>query len=91
MLLNLNDPESILTWWTVLPDQHDAFLAHKLRISPEFAPAIKEAQRRIATSPELNGLLAHAIQRRRQGVARRAEQDATLPAYELRRRELETA
>ena len=86
MLLNLNDPESILAWWRVLPERHDSYLDYKLKASPEFAPAILEAQRRIAGSPELCALLANAAQRRRQREA--AEQ---LSAYELRYREFAAA
>lgn len=50
MHLNLNDPDSIVRWWTVLPDRHDDYLAYKVQISPEFAPNITEARRRIADS-----------------------------------------
>ncbi len=91
MQLNLKDLESIITWWKVLPDQHSAYLDHKIKVSPEFAPAIMEAQRRIAEEPELRGLLAQSIQRRRQGEAYRAEQDGDVRAHELRWRELAAA
>lgn len=91
MQLNLNDPDSIITWWKVLPDQHSVYLDHKLRVSKEFAPAIKKAQRRIAEEPELRGLLAASIQRRRQGEAHPAEKDGDFAAHELRWRELANA
>ncbi len=91
MYLNLKDPESILAWWKVLPDQHSVYLDHKIKVSPEFAPAILEVQRRIAEVPELRALLAQSIQRRRQGVVNRAEKDGDVPAHELRWRELATA
>jgi hypothetical protein len=91
MQLNLNDPESIVTWWKVLPDQHSAHLDDKIEVSPEFAPAIMETHRRIAEEPEPRGLLAQAIQRRRQGEADRAAHDGDVPAHELRRREFATA
>jgi hypothetical protein len=51
MLLNLNDPDSIVAWWTVLPDRHDDYLAYKVKASPEFARAINDARRRIAAAP----------------------------------------
>jgi len=86
MLLNLNDPESILAWWRVLPERHDSYLDYKLRASPEFAPAILEARRRIAGSPELRALLVDAVQRRRQREA--AEWPS---AYELRYQEFAAA
>ncbi|NCT81673.1 MAG: hypothetical protein GXC94_00875 [Comamonadaceae bacterium] len=91
MLLNLNDPDSIVTWWTVLPDRHDAYLAHKLRVSPEFAPAINEARRRIAVRPELANLLPQAMQRRRDEEALQAERTAHLTSLRLRHMELAAA
>ena len=48
MLLDLNDADSILRWWKVWPDRHDANLEYFLQSSPQCAPAITEAQRRIA-------------------------------------------
>lgn len=73
MLLNLNDPESIVSWWKVYPDQHQAYLDHKLKVSPEFAPSIRDAQRRIAEDPDLRGLLVASVRRRRQFEINRAE------------------
>lgn len=86
MLLNLNDAESILAWWKVLPERHDAFLDYKLRASPEFAPAILEAQRQIAKNPELRRLLRDSIQRRNDTV-----QQEHLSSHELRHREFAMA
>lgn len=91
MNLNLNDPDSIIAWWQVLPDQHDSYLEHVHQVRPQFRPAIKEAQRRIATDPALSDLLARAIQQRRQGEAFRAEMESDVPAHELRWRELAAA
>ncbi|MFG6459775.1 hypothetical protein [Roseateles sp. BYS96W] len=65
MLLNLNDPDSIVAWWRVLPDRHDDYLAYKVKVSPEFAPAINEARRRIAANSDLQRHLENAIERRR--------------------------
>ena len=91
MLLNLNDPESILDWWKVFPARHASFLDYKLRVSPEFAPAIREAQRRISNSPALSGLLADAVQQHRQHEASQAAHDDNVSAYELRHREFAAA
>ncbi|WP_457422080.1 hypothetical protein [Roseateles sp. P5_E7] len=88
MLLNLNDPESIVAWWTVLPDRHDQFLAHKLRVSPEFAPAINEARRRIAARPEMADSLREAEQRRQQHEAAQAERAERLTSLQRRAQEL---
>jgi hypothetical protein len=80
MMMNLNDPESILAWWQVLPDRHDSYLDYKLRASPEFAPAILEARRRIADDPNLRRLLDEAVRSRRQFE----QADGYMSAYEQR-------
>lgn len=64
MFLDLNDPASIVDWWRVWPERHDGFLEQKLRLSPQFRPAIREARRRIAASPELQQLLADSVAQR---------------------------
>ncbi|KQY88282.1 hypothetical protein [Pelomonas sp. Root1444] len=91
MLLNLNEPESIVAWWKVFPERHDGFLNYKLSVSPEFAPAIREAQRRIAASSELRDLQAESVRQRRQHEALWAERDDRLTARQLHQRELATA
>lgn len=91
MLLNLNDPESILAWWCVFPERHGGFLEHKLRLSPEFAPAIREAQRRIASSEELQGMLVRSVAQRRVHEASQAERASRMSSVEMLRRELTTA
>jgi hypothetical protein len=91
MLLDLRDPESILQWWKVLPDQHDSYLNHVFQARPQFRTAIKEAQRRIASDPALRSLLARAVQQRQAGEAFRASREGHVPAHELRWRELAAA
>jgi hypothetical protein len=91
MLLNLNDPDSIVAWWTVLPDRHEDYLAYKVQVSPEFAPAINEARGRIAANPELRRLLANAIERRRNHDAAMASRNEGLSSLQLRHQELATA
>lgn len=86
MLLNLNDPHSIVAWWRVLPERHDAFLTHKLRVSPEFGPAILAARRQISDSPELSELLRKAIQGREESLHAQH-----LSAHEIRHREFAMA
>lgn len=66
MELKLTDPDSIIAWWQVFPERHDSFLTYKIKASPEFAPAICEARRRIAADPVLGGLLRQVEQRIRQ-------------------------
>ena len=88
MLLNMNDPESILKWWRVWPERHDAYLEHVLKSSPEFAPSIRAAQSRIASSIELSGLLAGSVRERRERLAAVALEDMSSSAYELRREAL---
>lgn len=91
MLLNLNDPDSIVVWWTVLPDRHDDYLAYKVQVSPEFAPAINEARRRIAANPELQRQLTNAFERRRDHDAAMASRNDRLSSLQLRHLELATA
>ncbi|WP_457356071.1 hypothetical protein [Roseateles sp. P5_D6] len=85
MELKLTDPDSIIAWWQVFPDRHDSFLTYKIKASPEFAPAISEARRRIAADPVLAGLLRQVEQRTRQHDAAFRE---TLSANELQHLEL---
>lgn len=91
MLLNLNDPESIVAWWTVLPARHDAFLTHKLRVSPEFAPAINEARRRIAARPDLTRMLDESTACRLQHETTMASLNEGLSSLQRRHQELATA
>lgn len=91
MLLNLNDPDSIVAWWTVLPERHDFYLTHKARTSPEFAPAINEARRRIASRPELTRMLDQSKACRLQLEATMASRNECLSALQLRHQELATA
>lgn len=87
MFLDLKDADSIIDWWRVFPERHDSYLEYKLKSSPEFAPAIREAQRRIAGSAELSGLLARAVNARRELQAR----ESNLSSRELRYQEFAQA
>jgi hypothetical protein len=80
-----------VAWWTVLPDRHEDYLAYKVQVSPEFAPAINEARGRIAANPELRRLLANAIERRRNHDAAMASRNEGLSSLQLRHQELATA
>ncbi|NCT84088.1 MAG: hypothetical protein GXC94_13130 [Comamonadaceae bacterium] len=91
MLLDLNDVESIVRWWSVLPERHDSYLDYKLRVSPEFAPAILEARRRITGSTELQALLARSVKERQQQEAIQSERRSRMSAVELLRRDLAAA
>lgn len=91
MLVNLNDPESILSWWKVWPARHSVFLEHKPLTSPEFASAIREAQRRIAADPMLTAMLARSVLEARDAQSRRFHRAVVAPAYELRLREFAEA
>lgn len=90
MLLDLNDPLSIVAWWRVWPERHDGFLEQKAKLSPQFRPAIREAQRRIAASPELQQLLADSVAQRQTYDAHQAERTARMSSVEMLRRELAT-
>ncbi len=56
MILNLNDPASIVAWWQVLPERHGPQLQAFARLRPQFAGAIRVALRRIKADPELRPL-----------------------------------
>lgn len=91
MVVDLNDPDSILAWWKIWPARHDGFLDFELKVNPQFASAIREAQRRIAADPELSAMLAAGVraQRERQEVSQWA--DASIPALQLKHREFAAA
>jgi len=91
MWLNLNDPDNIVAWWRVFPERHDGYLEQKLRLSPEFGPAILEARRRIAASEELQLMLARSVTPRRQHDAFQADRRASMTSVELLRRDLAAA
>lgn len=69
MLLNLNDPDSIVNWWLTFPQRHDAYLDYVARHSPQFGPAIRQARQQLQADPKLRALLEHAAE-----AARRAPQ-----------------
>ncbi len=52
MLLDLNDAESIVSWWAVYPERHGALLADWARRRPEHRAAIAQARRIIHTQPD---------------------------------------
>ena len=90
MFLDLNDPGSIVDWWRVWPERHDGFLERKFKLCPQFRPAIREARRRIAASPELQRLLAESVAQREAHEARQAEWTSRMTSVEMLRRELAT-
>ncbi|WP_156422021.1 hypothetical protein [Paucibacter sp. KCTC 42545] len=53
MILNLTDPDSIVSWWQVLPERHGPQLQAFERLRPQFALPIRAALRRIKADPEL--------------------------------------
>ena len=91
MQLNLNDPSSIVQWWRVCPDRHASYLQVKLKLSPDLAPSIREAQRQIAASEELQALLATSVNVRRRQEAYQSQRVASMSSVEMLRRELVSA
>lgn len=87
MQLDLNSVDSILAWWQVWPERHDSYLDFKLHASPEFAPTILAARRRIAASTELLALREHSVQQGRVQKAHLVERESGIPAREIRYRE----
>lgn len=60
MFLNLNDPDSIVTWWREFPERHDAYLDFIAQRSPQFGAAIRQARRQMRSDPALRALLEQA-------------------------------
>lgn len=69
MLLNLNDPDSIVGWWLTFPERHDAYLDHVARHSPQFGPAIHQARQRLRADPQCRAWLEQAAERARRVLA----------------------
>ncbi len=91
MLLNLNDSASIINWWKVWPARHDEYLAALLATRPQFARAIREARRQIASSVQLQELLAASTKEARDQSLRQAEREIPMSSIELRWQELSMA
>lgn len=68
MILNLNDPNSIVAWWKVLPERHGPQLRVFAHLRPQFAFAIRAAVRAIKSDPKLRPLYERSV------LAERAEQ-----------------
>lgn len=85
MLLNLNDPSSIVAWWQVLPERHGSQLKAMARMWPQYALPIRAAMRRIATDPALTALHARALlaERAAHRLARQALEQADAQAVPL--------
>ena len=60
MLLDLNDPESILKWWAVYPARHGALLSDWSHRRPEYRAAIAQARALIKADPDLRAALARS-------------------------------
>lgn len=58
MILNLNDPSSIVAWWKVLPERHGAQLLAFGRLRPQFSSPIRTALKRIKSDPEYGAVYA---------------------------------
>lgn len=57
MLLDLNQPASIVTWWAVFPERHGELLSDWARRRPEHRSAILQARRLIEADPSRRELL----------------------------------
>ncbi|UXH79933.1 hypothetical protein [Roseateles amylovorans] len=88
MLLDLNDAESIVSWWSVYPERHGALLADWARRRPEHRAAIAQARRMIHAQPSHRAEL-HRFQLSQRTVAH-DEADLPRPSHdELAAGELE--
>ncbi len=64
MLLDLNDPKSIVAWWEVFPERHGPLLAHWAQRRPEVRGAIALASQMIRANPRTAVLMREAELRR---------------------------
>ncbi|SEL10702.1 hypothetical protein SAMN05216359_105206 [Roseateles sp. YR242] len=64
MLLDLNEPSSIVTWWEVFPERHGPLLADWAQRRPEVRGAIALASQMIRANPRTAVLLREAELRR---------------------------
>lgn len=88
MFLNLNDAESILSWWSVFPARHDAALEQMLLSRPQFGQSIRAAQRRIRASDDLQVLLNKSLAQQDEHMAQMSERRAAMSSVEMLRRDL---
>lgn len=89
MFLDLNDPASIVAWWAVWPARHNEYLDGLLASRPQFAGAIKQAKREIASNTDLQLQLAESVREMREQAARQSVREKS--SMELRWQELATA
>lgn len=61
MILDLNNPESIVAWWGIAPDRHGPHLLATARRWPQFAWPIRTALRRIKSDAELNRIFQQGL------------------------------
>lgn len=64
MLLDLNDPKSIVAWWEVFPERHGPLLANWAQRRPEVRGAIALASQMIRANPRTAVMLREAELRR---------------------------
>jgi|GEM_PF-865893 len=64
MLLDLNDPKSIVAWWEVFPERHGPLLANWAQRRPEVRGAIAVASQMIRANPRTAVLMREAELRR---------------------------
>ncbi|MCH7343173.1 hypothetical protein LZ017_07245 [Pelomonas sp. CA6] len=60
MLLDLNDPNSIVRWWEVYPERHGPLLKDLAALRPQYRHAINAAGQLIEGSPRLRDRLERA-------------------------------
>jgi len=58
MVLDLNDPSSIVAWWKVLPERHGSQLLAFGRLRPQFRGSKRTAIRRIKDYSGLSEMIA---------------------------------
>jgi len=89
--LNLNDVESIVSWWSVFPARHQLALEQILASRPQFSQAIRAAQLRIASSERMQEQLNRSLALQDQHLFQMAERRAAMSSVEILRRDMAMA
>ncbi|MFY8117616.1 MAG: hypothetical protein ACOVLH_07410 [Roseateles sp.] len=64
MYLDLQDPDSIVSWWREFPERHWAYLDALDQLTPQFRASIQLARQRIRQQPDFSARLDDGLARR---------------------------
>lgn len=64
MYLDLQDPDSIVSWWREFPERHWAYLDALDQLTPQFRASIQLARQRIRQQPDFPARLEEGLAQR---------------------------